>query len=141
MPTPTPPQYSVTDLGTLGGTYSYATGVNHLGQVTGYSQVAPSPSPGFIDHGFVWTPTSQNGTDGTMSDLDGTFPYNNRAYGINGSGEVTGYWIDPISAKLRAFIYMPGSTSGVGGGPICDIDPAFQNLFHQYPTMDRLVKL
>ena len=33
------PIYTVTDLGTLGGTYSYGLGINASGQVTGYRAI------------------------------------------------------------------------------------------------------
>src|SRR4051812_9928594 len=38
-------EWSIKDLGTLGGDYSIATGINNLGQVTGYSLLPPRPSP------------------------------------------------------------------------------------------------
>ena len=45
--------YNVTDLSTLGGFFSQATGVNDLGQVVGYSDIADHSAV----HAFVWTRT------------------------------------------------------------------------------------
>ena len=78
-----PPAYTVTDLGTLGGTFSAGYGINASGQVAGYSFTT-----GFASvHAFLY--------DGTMHDLgEGT------GYGINDGGQVTGR-----SGSDHAFLY------------------------------------
>jgi probable HAF family extracellular repeat protein len=51
---PKPAQYSVTDLGTLGGSYSFAYAINHRGVVAGGA--ATSTQNDFISQtGFVWS--------------------------------------------------------------------------------------
>ncbi|MHB9048417.1 MAG: hypothetical protein ACYC35_21095 [Pirellulales bacterium] len=65
--------FVLSDLGTLGGSHSYARAINSMGQVVGESYTASTAS-----HGFLW----QNGT---MTDF-GTL----LARGINDSGEVAG---------------------------------------------------
>jgi probable HAF family extracellular repeat protein len=51
------PNYTVTDLGTLGGTLSFAMGINDRGWVDGFSTL-----PNGDQHAFVWR-------DGVMTDL------------------------------------------------------------------------
>ena len=72
-------QRSTTDaLGTLGGTSSYASGINDSGQVAGYARTS-----GGAHHAFLYS-------GGTMQDLGalgGTYSYAN---GINASGQVAG---------------------------------------------------
>ena len=41
--------YAITDLGTLGGTYSEANGINDLGEVVGEARTASEDS-----HAFLW---------------------------------------------------------------------------------------
>ncbi|HZJ16843.1 MAG TPA: hypothetical protein VFD27_17445 [Chthoniobacteraceae bacterium] len=68
-----------TDLGTLGGTTSFASGINTSGQVAGYSQLAGD----FVTHAVRWTGT-------TATDLGSLGGNNSAAYDINDSGQVAG---------------------------------------------------
>ena len=72
-------QYSITDLGHLGGGNSEATGINSRGQVVGWSRTAS-----WEYHAFLWE-------DGEMTDL-GTLPGGawSFAQGINSRGQVVG---------------------------------------------------
>ena len=47
------PSYTVTDLGTLGGTYSYGYGVNNAGVVTG-GAATPTQTGGLAQTAFLW---------------------------------------------------------------------------------------
>src|SRR5206468_6366749 len=42
------------DLGTLGGEYSYATGINDAGQVVGSADILTPSSPRSIQHAFLY---------------------------------------------------------------------------------------
>jgi probable HAF family extracellular repeat protein len=88
--------YSITDLGTLGGS-SFGLGINEAGQVTGYSYTAAGT------HAFIYTPGSG------MTDID-TLGGGDSSYGrdINDAGQVTGV-SDAFAASSDAFIYTPGS--------------------------------
>jgi probable HAF family extracellular repeat protein len=73
------PRYTVTDLGTLGGMYSYGYGINAAGVVSGGA--ATPTQTGVSQTAFLWY-------DGHMIDL-GTLPggLNSEAGGPNSSGE------------------------------------------------------
>ena len=73
-----PPQYTVTDLGTLGGD-SYAFSINASGQVAGYSFLTGNS----VDHAVRWADTTP--TD--LGTLGGGY---SNGYGINASGQVAG---------------------------------------------------
>src|SRR5689334_3997041 len=68
------------DLGTLGGTNSYAIGINAGGTVTGYSDIRGNRGT----HAFVWTATSG------MVDIGATLPGRGPSEGlaINTAGNV-----------------------------------------------------
>lgn len=83
--------YSLTDLGTLGGNYSGAYGINNSGQVVGYSLLTNGNT-----HAFLYS-------NGTMSDL-GAF----EARDINSNGQVTG------SGSPSATFYSNGVTAHLG---------------------------
>lgn len=77
--------YMVTDLGSLGGATT-PLGINASGQVTGAS-VASSGS----FHAFIWTPSSRNGTTGTIRDLGLPKNFNSATgHAINDLGQVAG---------------------------------------------------
>jgi probable HAF family extracellular repeat protein len=70
------PTYSAVDLGTLGGSWSQATAINHKGQVVGFSQTASGE-----EHAFLWT-------NGVMTDLGTLEGGSSFARGINSAGQV-----------------------------------------------------
>ena len=47
------PRYTVIDLGTLGGTYSYAYGINNAGRVAG-GAATPTQTGGVYQTAFLW---------------------------------------------------------------------------------------
>ena len=74
-----PPNYTFTDLGTLGGTYSRALSINNCGQIVGESSVTgASPT-----HPFIWR-------NGVMRDLGTLGGSRGIAFDINASGLVVG---------------------------------------------------
>jgi len=95
-------RYTITDLGTLGGTESRAASINNRGQVVGISH---TPDNSAI-HAFIWS-------NGMMTDL-GTLPgeAHSFAYGINEGGQVVGdSW---TSGAGRAFLYSNGLMTDIG---------------------------
>ena len=81
------PHYSVTDLGTLGGSNSVPWGINDRGQVVGGSQTSViDPNSGFpTSHAFLWN-------KGVMHDLGTLGGQYSQALlgGINSEGQVVG---------------------------------------------------
>src|SRR5262245_15963232 len=84
-----PALYALTDLGTLGGDYSYAYDLNQAGQVVGYS-----------GHAFLWN----NGTMIDLGTLGGTY---SGADGISDLGQVVGWANLPAEASQHAFLVTP----------------------------------
>jgi probable HAF family extracellular repeat protein len=99
------PAYTITDLGTLGGSYSSATGLNAGGQVTGFSATGQN-----TEYAFIY--------DGTMHSLGSFGGSLSLGQGINASGHVTGYAATPNNAAQHAFFY-DGMLHDLGtlGGP------------------------
>ena len=84
------PLYHVTDLGTLGGQYSFAYAINENGVVTGDSYLASGQVSAFR-YGTAMT---------SMGQLGGGFSYSG---GINNSGTVVGYSVTS-SSEFHAFL-------------------------------------
>jgi probable HAF family extracellular repeat protein len=84
----------MTDLGTLGGTHSWAVDINPAGQIVGYSYLPGNRTL----RAFVYE-------KGTMTDL-GTFGGHSLALGINPAGRAVGYsfvagGVRPVLWRLR----------------------------------------
>ena len=95
----------MTDLGTLGGTYSVATGINNSGQIVGYADTASGQTHAFLYSG------------GTMTDL-GTLPGGTYSFatGINNNGQIVGY-STTASGQTHAFLYSGGQMTDLGTLP------------------------
>ena len=103
--------YTVTDLGTLGGTESFGNGLNAGGQVAGASYT----TGGAAYHTFLWKPATPNGASGTKTDLGtlgGTQSFGN---GLNVSGQVTGESFTTGDAATHAFLWKPTTPGGASG--------------------------
>ena len=74
-----PPRYTVTDLGTLGGTFGAANAVNNGGSVVGFATL-PGDTEG---HAFLWS----KGMTSNLGTLGGP---NSTATFLNERGEITG---------------------------------------------------
>jgi probable HAF family extracellular repeat protein len=99
--------YSITDLGSLGGTSSRAYGINDLGQVVGRS----APPTVITSHAFLYD-------NGVMSDL-GTLGGNYAAaWAINDSGVIVGQSraSDIAYSPRQAFSYSNGVMAYLGQG-------------------------
>ncbi len=88
------PNYTALDLGTLGGAYSYATGVNASGQVVGYS----STNDKGAYRAFLTDANGANMRD--LGTLGGTYSH---AYGVNATGQVVG-WANTADKFTHAFL-------------------------------------
>ncbi|MFQ5463688.1 MAG: DUF3466 family protein [Phycisphaerae bacterium] len=106
--------YTITDLGTLGGSTTFAFGINDSGQVVGLS--ALDAQPGGDSHAFLWD-------NGSMTDLGDFGGSNSSANAINNAGEVTGF-AENAAGFQHAFLWqngtlidlMAGNTTSHGSG-------------------------
>jgi probable HAF family extracellular repeat protein len=91
----------MTDLGTLGGTSSYAAGINASGQVVGWASTTNSSS-----RAFLWQ-------DGVMTDLGTLGGTLSGAHAINASGQVVG-WASTTNGTYYAFLWQNGVMTDLG---------------------------
>ena len=97
-------QYSITDLGTLGGTNSFGIGINESGQVVGRAQTTGNAAT----HGFLYS------GNGPMTDL-GTFGgASSDVRAVNDSGKVVGDANTTGNAANHAFFYINGTKTDLG---------------------------
>jgi probable HAF family extracellular repeat protein len=98
------------DLGSLpgGGGSIGADAINSSGQVVGSSGMSSG-----LSHAFLWTPTTPNGTSGTMVDLNtlisATKVTLEVASGINDQGQIVG--TDYFNNEFHAFLLTPTTTT------------------------------
>jgi len=105
------PEYTIIDLGTLGGDLSVAKALNEKGHVVGYSRTAANDTD---MHAFVYK-------DGKMTDLGTLGGKSSKAHGINNAGVVVGE-SDICDKKYHhGFVYKDGVMKDLGtlGGDWC----------------------
>ncbi len=85
------------DLGTLGGSFSQATSINQLGQVTGTAETSAGAM-----HAFLWT------LAGGMQDLGTLGGTWSQARALNALGQVTGN-AGTTTDAWHAFLWTPRS--------------------------------
>lgn len=102
-------QYAITDLGTLGGTRSYAYDINNSGQVVGGSYLS-----GGGYHAFLYSGSGPMQDLGTLRQT--SYGENSCAYGINDNGQVVGSSSTAFGGDYHhAFLYSgSGSMQDLG---------------------------
>ncbi|HXG23287.1 MAG TPA: hypothetical protein VNJ09_01935 [Chthonomonadales bacterium] len=91
----------VTELGTLGGQYSNAFGINDSGSVVGTAEIRLG-----VSHAFEW----RNGLMRDLGTLGGDYSV---AYGINNKGSIVGC-VNTQNEGMRAFLYKEGKMTNLG---------------------------
>jgi len=94
--------YTITDLGTLGGSASGANDINAAGLVVGWANTSSDSGT----HAFLWQ-------DGVMKDLGTLGGSWSGASGINVSGHVVGT-ADRTDGASHAFVYQDGTMTDLG---------------------------
>lgn len=89
-------QYTITDLGTLGGSFSYARAINDNMQIVGGSDTSTGER-----HAFIW----ENGVMTDLGTLGGSFSF---ASALNNLGQVVGISYTS-SEDLHAFLWENGT--------------------------------
>jgi len=107
-----PPHYTVTDLGSLGGQESVATALNNKGQIVGNADTSQrSKGPEYITYVFLW----EQGRMRRMPTLNGKNAY---ATAINDFGQMAGaYSPDPLKAQFQAARFFGNQVKLLGGFP------------------------
>src|SRR3954447_17065149 len=97
-----PTSYTVTDLGTLGGSYTVPSAINTSGQIVGTSLTAGDSAV----HAFLWA----NGKIQDLSTLGGP---NSFANNLNAAGQVVG-GSDRSLSVTHAFLWANGTMQDLG---------------------------
>jgi probable HAF family extracellular repeat protein len=97
--------YTVTDLGSLGGNFTAAAGINDQGQIVGRS--ATSTVVGSPVHAFLYS-------NGVMTDLGTLGGTNSEALSINKQGQIVGDAEYGGTSNHYAFLYSNGTMQSMG---------------------------
>lgn len=110
-----PPRYVVTDLGTLGGDWSWAFDINNHSQIVGFAETeefSPPPLEGPVRRAFLW----QNGVITALPPLPSPYPYSGEAHAISDSGHIVGSSSTSIFSSSPV-LWWNGSVISMGAGP------------------------
>jgi probable HAF family extracellular repeat protein len=111
---PSARHYTITDVGTLGGSSSSALAINNEGQVVGRSTLPGNAVTG----AFLW----QDGVMNDLGSLGGTF---STANGINRAGDVVGASELPNNTARHAVLFRNGQVIDLGALPQSGLCAAF----------------
>ena len=107
-PPDSPRRYSIEDLGTLGGSTSYAHCINNSGEVVGRSYPSSGAARAFLySAGHMLDLGTLGGTESNPSGVSSL------ANGINDAGEIVG-WSATSSGAYHAFRHSGGQTLDLG---------------------------
>ena len=95
--------YTLTDLGTLGGSWSNVVAINDKGQVIGWSQTIGD----LTWHAFFYS-------DGKITDLGTLGGSSSYPSGINDKGQVVGWSQTAGDSAVHAFLYSNGTMTDLG---------------------------
>ncbi|MBI5435144.1 MAG: hypothetical protein HZA52_20080 [Planctomycetes bacterium] len=104
-----------TDLGTLGGTFGDAQGINALGQTTGGAFTASSP---FSQQAYLWLPAFALGLPAGMHPLGslGGTQIASRGEGLNDEAQIAGTSFGGNPGDQTAFLWLPVADLGFASG-------------------------
>ncbi len=98
-------QWTITDLGTLGGPYGAAGAINALGQIAGSANTADGDM-----RAFIWLPAAAYGLSAGIHALDQNLPQS-VATTINNKGQIAGY-----SGLGAPWLWLPEADYGLSAG-------------------------
>ncbi len=104
-------QYTIYDIGAVGGNYSYGYGINNAGTVTGEATSTGNASSNL----FTYSGATTNSA-GTIQNL-GLFGGGvlTQGFGINSSGQIAGAYYDDLGYTIqRAFVNTGGTFLDIG---------------------------
>ena len=108
--------YTITDLGTLGGYSSSASGINNAGQIVGTSNTSTGES-----HAFLYS-------DGQMQDLGTLGGPSSYGGSINNAGQVVGRSQISTNSSYYPFLYSNGQMTALNSLlDLTQTDPALRN--------------
>jgi len=102
--------------GLAGSVADTLTAINNLGAIVGVSDLClPNPQGLVCTHGFLWTPSTPNGTTGSAVEIPIPAGFAGlQATAVNASGQVVGTMWSGAPNTVRPFLYQNGTVYDLG---------------------------